>query len=114
MNFSCLLSLAVLRTPPSPWDTLFPLGVGLVLDSSVFSLVCALPSPASAQGFPSLFGRFTGVGSEEARSVSLALASVRRSNCTCGFPAYSFHEDSLAGTAIEGINRIRFTNPNSP
>jgi kumamolisin len=24
-----------------------------------------------------------------------ALASVRRSNCTCRFPAYSFHEDSI-------------------
>ncbi len=60
MNFSCLLPLAVLRTPASPWDTLFPLGVGLVLDSSVFSLACALPSPASAEGFPSLFGRFIG------------------------------------------------------
>jgi hypothetical protein len=39
---------------------------------------------------------FTGViavGSEEARSIALALASVRRSNWTCGFPASSFHED---------------------
>ena len=54
------------------------------------------------------------VGSEEARSVALALASVRRSNCTCGFPACSFHEDSLAGAAIEGINPTRFTSPNSP
>src|ERR1700749_1341092 len=24
-----------------------------------------------------------------------ALATVRRPNCTCGFPAYSFHEDAL-------------------
>ena len=60
MNFSCLLSLAVLRTPPSPWDTLFPLGVGLVLDPAVFSLVCALSSPSSAQDESCLFGRFTG------------------------------------------------------
>ena len=60
MNFSCLLSLAALRTPPSPCDTLFPLGVGLVLDPSAFSLVCALSSPSSAKGFPSLFGRLTG------------------------------------------------------
>jgi hypothetical protein len=31
------------------------------------------------------------VGSERR---AYALASVRRSNCTCGFPACSFHEDS--------------------
>ena len=35
------------------------------------------------------------VGSEEARSVALALASVRRTNWTCRFPASSFHEDAL-------------------
>ena len=33
-----------------------------------------------------------------------ALATVRRSNCTCSFPAYSFHEDSRFRDAIEGIN----------
>jgi len=33
------------------------------------------------------------VGSEEARSIALALASVRRSNWACSFPAPSFHED---------------------
>jgi transposase len=32
------------------------------------------------------------VGSEEARLVALALASVRRTNWTCSFPASSFHE----------------------
>jgi hypothetical protein len=54
------------------------------------------------------------VGSEEAHSVALALASVRRSNCTCGFLACSFHEDSFFRDAIEGINRTRFTKPYSP
>ena len=39
------------------------------------------------------FPAFIGVGSEEARSIALALASVRRSNWVCGFPAPSFHED---------------------
>ena len=34
------------------------------------------------------------VGSEEARSIALALASVRRSNWACSFPAPSFHEDA--------------------
>ena len=33
-----------------------PLGVGLVLDLTTFSLRHALPSPTSAEGFPSLFG----------------------------------------------------------
>jgi len=39
----------------------------------------------------------TAVGSEEARDLTNTLASVRRSNCTCSFPACSFHEDSLPG-----------------
>jgi hypothetical protein len=51
-----------------------------------------------------LFGCFVGVGSEEARNLTITLASVRRSNCTCSFPAYSFHEDSRFRDAIEGIN----------
>ena len=54
------------------------------------------------------------VGSEEARSVVLTLASVRRSNCTCGSPACSFHKGSFFRDAIDGINLIRFTNPYSP
>jgi hypothetical protein len=57
------------------------------------------------ESFVKLFGSLLAfVGSEEARSVTLALASVRRSNCTCGFPACSFHEDALFRDAIEGIN----------
>jgi hypothetical protein len=35
------------------------------------------------------------VGSEEARSIALALTSVRRTNWTCSFPASSFHEDAI-------------------
>jgi hypothetical protein len=35
-------------------------------------------------------------------------------NCTCGFPACSFHEDSFFRDAIEGINCTRFTSPYSP
>src|SRR5260370_2627800 len=38
----------------------FPLCVGRMCDGTMFSSVCALPSPASAEGFPSLFGWFTG------------------------------------------------------
>src|SRR6516165_6059803 len=53
------------------------------------------------------------VGSEEARL--LTLASVRRSNCTCGFPACSFHESATTkGRGCkEGISATRLTNPNS-
>src|SRR6516164_650661 len=63
---------------------------------------------------PSLFGGFTAVGSEEARSIALALASVRRSNWACSFPAPSFHEDEARRAAMEGIIAIRFTSPYSP
>ena len=80
----------------------------------MFSSICALPSPTSAEGCPSLFGWFTGVGSEEARNLPMALASVRRSNCTDGFPVYSFHDDALPRGAIEGIRSIKFTKRYSP
>jgi len=43
------------------------------------------------------------------RRRACTLTSVRRSNCTCGFPAYSFHEDSFFRDAGPGINRARFT-----
>jgi hypothetical protein len=61
-----------------------------------FPFVGGLPSIASADVVcPSLFGDFFGVGSEEARSVTLTLASVRRSNGACGFPALRFHKGTL-------------------
>ena len=44
------------------------------------------PSPVC----PALFAGFTAVGSEEAPIEGLA--SVRRSNGTCSFPAFRFHE----------------------
>jgi hypothetical protein len=67
----------------------------------MFFSVCALPSPTSAQACTSLFSRFNGVGSEEARDLTIALASVRRSNGTDGFPVYSFHDEALT----RGANR---------
>jgi hypothetical protein len=76
-----------------------------------FCSVCALPSPTSAEGCSSLFGRFTGVGSEVAHSVARALATVRRSNGVCGFPALRFHEDALHRGAKDGINLPKFTSP---
>ena len=63
-----------------------------------FPSVDGLPSLASA-GLRPLFGNFTGVGSEEARSVTLTLASVRRSNGACGFPALRFHKGPLVAEA---------------
>jgi hypothetical protein len=60
-----------------------------------------------------LFGWFIGVGSEEAHSVARALATVRRSNVVCSFPAPRFHEDAFQQEAKEGINRTRFTSPYS-
>ena len=48
--------------------------------------------------------RFTGVGSEVAHRGSPTLATVRRSNRACSFPAHGFHEDSRFRDAIEGIN----------
>jgi hypothetical protein len=68
VNRSCFLTLAACRTPFNPWDTRSPLCVGRVLDCAMmFSLVRALPSPASVEDCSPLFGRFIGVGSEEAR-----------------------------------------------
>jgi hypothetical protein len=54
------------------------------------------------------------VGSEEARSTTLALASVRRSNWACSFPAPSFHEDADLRGVMEGIIPTKFTSPYSP
>src|ERR1700756_852051 len=61
VNRSCLLFFAACRTPLNPWDTRSPLCVGLVLDGTMFSLACALPSPASAEDCSSLFGWFIGI-----------------------------------------------------
>jgi hypothetical protein len=61
-----------------------------------------LPNPT-----PSLqphYRAFVAVGSEVAHRVSQMLATVRRSNRACSFPAHGFHEDSLFRDAIEGIN----------
>src|SRR5260370_451654 len=48
------------------------------------------------------------------RRRALALASVRRSNCTYSFPVCSFHEDSITRAAREGINPTKFTSACSP
>ena len=63
------------------------LGVLAVFPSTGATCRCPLPlHGVSWAQFP----RFGGVGSEEAPIEGLA--SVRRSNGTCGFPAYRFHK----------------------
>jgi hypothetical protein len=59
------------------------------------------------RGFPAL--RVSG-----RRRRAEALASVRRSNCTDGFPVCSFHEDATLRDAREGINPTKFTSSYSP
>jgi hypothetical protein len=73
----------------------------------------ALHSPSSAEGFPPLSDWFTGVGSEVAHQIS-TLATVRRANRACSFPAHGFHKDSTTRGRKEGINPTRFTSPYSP
>jgi len=59
---------------------------------------CSLASDLSSLSIPS---RGTVRAFSDSRHLSgrrrraCALASVRRPNCTCGFPACSFHEDSI-------------------
>src|ERR1035438_6316224 len=72
------------------------------LNDVLLRLRPSLPPPASAEGCPSLFGWFTGVGSEVAQRGSPMLATVRRSNRACSFPAHGFHDDSRFRDAIEG------------
>ncbi len=70
------------------------------------------PAPFTRHPFesaPSLhrlvaFGGFKSVGSEEAPAVTRRLASVRRSNRTCRFPASGFHKDARKQEdSMEGI-----------
>ncbi len=76
MNRSCLFSFAAFRTPSSPWDMRFPLGVGSMWDRTMFSTARALPSPTSAEGCPPLFGCFTGTTAQSDFS-SACMSAVR-------------------------------------
>ena len=61
MNRSCFLSLAALPHTVQSLGHYVPRSVsGACGTGTMFSLVCALPSPTSAEGCPSLFGWFTG------------------------------------------------------
>jgi hypothetical protein len=74
----------------------------------------AIPSSGVVALGESMAATVRRVGSEEARNLTITLASVRRSNCTDGFPVYSFHDDALLRGVIEGIKAIKFTNAYSP
>ena len=83
------------------------------MSSSEFPLASPLLSPASATGSAVLFGGFPDVGSEEAHPK--VLASVRRSNRACSFPAHGFHDNAADGCGVkEGISAIKLTSPHSP
>src|ERR1700730_14355142 len=99
------------RTRSGVGDTLSRHCVRHVRHRFAFSLASALRSTASAAGRPALFGGFIAVGSEEAPIEGLA--SVRRSNGTCSFPAFRFHE-WLREIRREGISETRLTSLNSP
>jgi hypothetical protein len=62
---------------------------------STGSAAFSIAADPSGAGCSALFAGFPAVGSEEARSIALALTSVRRTNWTCSFPASSFHEDAI-------------------
>src|SRR2546423_5773711 len=81
-----------------------PARVRRVLVCPVFSSAPPLRSTRSGSGRPSPFAGFPAVGSEEAPIEGLA--SVRRSNGTCSFPAFRFHE-WLREIRREGISETR-------
>src|SRR5271169_287541 len=111
VNFSFFPCLAALRTRSSACDTLSRSCARRVLCWPAFPLVSVLGSTGSAANRSALFVGFSAVGSEEAPIEGLA--SVRRSNGTCSFPAFRFHE-WLREIRREGISETRLTSLNSP
>lgn len=86
--------------------------MAVVVTGFVIPLNVSPPRLIIPRGLPStVVTRFIGVGSEEAPIK--CLASVRRSNWTCSFPASSFHKATHYRRFSEGINFIRLTSPNS-
>ena len=79
-----------------PWYTTVQAAIAaLPQGSSLRSGLCC-PGPSSLSG---------------RRRRAVALASVRRPNRACGFPAHGFHEDSDVRDVSEGINPTRLTSP---
>jgi len=94
VNFSFFLCLATRRMRANAWDTLSRYCARRVLCCTAFPSVSALRSTGSAASRPALLTSFSAVGSEEAPIERLA--SVRRTNWTCSFPASSFYEWAFA------------------
>ena len=84
--------------PPFEWSSCFPRTIQLPLPASPCS---RLSRPRS-------------VGSEVAHLVASTLATVRRSNRACRFPAHGFHEDANVRGAKEGIRVERVNRPGWP
>src|SRR4029077_9513389 len=78
-----------------------------------FSCVAHLPN-TRAHRVLRAFDIAGSAGSEVAHRVAPMLATVRRSNVVCGFPAPRFHEGALFCDAIEGISLTSWTSPYSP
>jgi hypothetical protein len=97
---------ALRRTAANRIDVAARLSVRTTAACRLFPLGEALPSTTSAGSCLPLFGRFLGVGSEEAPIEGLA--SVRHSNGTCSFPAFRFHE-WFREVRREGIGERRVT-----
>ena len=115
-----LSCFALCRTRSSGWDmSCFRLCVRDMVCSSEFLLTQALLSPISSpiqfrstSALSGSFDWFCDVGSEEAHLA--VLASVRRSNWTCRFPASSFHKGERLLGCREGMRWINFSSPSSP
>jgi hypothetical protein len=89
LSLTCYSSYAIERC-----DTLSRYCARRVLCCAAFPSVPVLCSTGSAASCPALFVGFSAVGSEEAPIERLA--SVRRANWTCSFPASSFHDWAFA------------------
>jgi hypothetical protein len=74
VNRSCFLTIATSRTSLNPCDMCFPLCVGGMCDCAMFSSVCALPSPISAEACTSLFDQFSGTMAQSDFSCTCASA----------------------------------------
>ena len=74
-----------------------------------------VPEPSRLLGMGRIRYSTSVSGQSGRRRRAYALASVRRSNCTCGFPACSFHEGpAFSRGRKEGISEIKLINPSSP
>jgi hypothetical protein len=123
------------QVPRSPWPEKMPSAAGSGSPSCLnFTAVSAVKiAPAEVPSSPMRSGRYdfspkrpeTDAPARDANSrtttfiCSGEITPVRTPpmgppNCTCSFPAYSFHEDSFFRDASEGINPTRFTSPYSP